>query len=80
LLWIPIQIRKAEIKGANPPQIAPAAPVWPLAPVVVTSAEPPEKLRLERGKGANDSQFPLESRLFTTNIVNKKIKKLQWQI
>jgi len=30
----------------------------------------PQKLRLERGKEANDSQFPLESHFFTTNFMN----------
>ena len=36
----------------------------------------PQKLRLERGKEANDSQFPLESHFFTTIFLNKKIKEL----
>ena len=36
----------------------------------------PQKLRLERGKEAKDSHFPLESHFFTTNFMNKKRKKL----
>ena len=47
-----------------------------LTPQEAEEGQTPQKLRLERGKEANDSQFPLESHFFTTNFMNKKIKKL----
>ena len=46
-----------------------------LTPQEAEEGQTPQKLRLERGKEANDSQFPLESHFFTTNFMNKKIKK-----
>ena len=45
-----------------------------LTPQEAEEGQTPQKLRLERGKEANDSQFPLESHFFTTNFMNKKIK------
>ena len=47
-----------------------------LTPQEAEEGQTPQKLRLERGKEANDSQFPLESHFFTTNFMNKKIEKL----
>ena len=46
-----------------------------LTPQEAEEGQTPQKLRLERGKEANDSQFPLESHFFTTNFINKKIYK-----
>ena len=47
-----------------------------LTPQEAEEGQTPPEVRLERGKEANDSQFPLESHFFTTNFMNKKIKKL----
>ena len=41
-----------------------------LTPQEAEEGQTPQKLRLERGKEANDSQFPLESHFFTTNFMN----------
>ena len=41
-----------------------------LTPQEAEEGQTPQKLRLERGKEANDSQFPLESHFSTTNFMN----------
>ena len=45
-------------------------PTVGLTPQEAEEGQTPQKLRLERGKEANDSQFPLESHFFTTNFMN----------
>ena len=47
-----------------------------LTPQKAEESQPPQKLRLERGKEANDSQFPLESHFFTTIVSKKKSNEI----